>query len=189
MKLGWFSVLTALSVMAAGSLTGFAGTGTASAASYTHLCTDDHPGDGSGTYPTYLDLCADSKLGLGEYVAMLVPPVSSLTNWTYPNTAGARGAIRQADNVNYCIQVDASASDGSGGYLVRGASCVGDSAEQWVNVYNSYYHRTVFESLYDSHLCLTEISTGPAAQPQVLSADPCGDDNSTMSWEELWGTS
>ncbi len=189
MKLGRFSVLAALSVLAAGSLIGLAGAGTASAASYTHLCADDQPGDGNGTSPNYLDFCADSEFGLGEYVAMLVPPVSSLTNWTYPNTAGATGAIRQADNVNYCIQVDASASDGSGGYLVRGASCVGDSAEQWVNVYNSYYHRTVFESLYDSNLCLREISTGPSEQPQVLSADPCGNDNSTMPWEELWSTS
>lgn len=187
MKLGKFSVLLASSVMTVGSLIGFAGAGPASAASYTHLCTDDQPGDGSGTSPTYLDYCADSELGYGEYVAMLVPPLSSLTNWTYPNTVGTSGAIQQA-NTNYCIQLDASASDGSGGELVRGAKCVGDTAEQWTNVYNSYYHRTIFRSVYNSSLCLREISTGPSFQPQVATAESCGANNSSTPWEELWST-
>jgi hypothetical protein len=69
------------------------------------------------------------------------------------------------------------------------ASCTGDIAEEWSNVYNSYYGRTVFESVYNSGLCLTvNFNTGNFLL-EALAADPCTDDNSTMPWEQLWGTS
>lgn len=192
MKPGRTSAMAAAGVMALGTLIGVTGAGTASAASYTHLCSDDQPGLGDVTYTPYENYCADSALGVDDYVLADAPSTTSLTNWTYPNTVGATGAIRQADNVNYCIQVDASAPDGLGGYYVRGASCVGDSAEEWTNVYNSYYGRTVFESLYNSGLCL---AVNPSGEPDVigdypvLDADPCTDANDTMPWEQLWGSS
>lgn len=80
MRTGRISAVAAAVVVAVGALVGAVGAGPASAASYTHLCIDD-----LGEYP----YCADSNAGLGVIV-----------------NADTSAAIRQADNVNYCMQLD-----------------------------------------------------------------------------------
>jgi hypothetical protein len=181
MKLGRFSVLVASGALTAGALIGFPAAGTASAASYTYLCSDDLPNYGADTYSPYTEYCIDSANGTGAQAETVPEYTNSLTNWTYPSSVGTVGAIRQADNVNYCLQVNASA-----GYEVYGASCVGDSAEEWTNVYNSAYGATMFESDYDLRLCLTVLYASDGGS--ALQAAPCGADGNTTPWEELWRT-
>jgi Ricin-type beta-trefoil lectin domain len=181
MRLGRFSVLAASSVLTAGALIGVPAAGTASAASYTYLCSDDLQGYGADTYSPYTEYCIDSANGTGVPAETVPEYTNSLTNWTYPNSPGAVGAIRQADNVNYCLQVDASLND-----EVIGASCVGDSAEKWTNVYNSAYGATMFESDYNSGLCLTVIDASDGGS--ALQAAPCGGNGGGTPWEELWRT-
>lgn len=137
MKSGRISALAAAGVMAAGALAALTGAGTASAASYTHLCINNAPSS---------DECIYASGPRGAELAALGN--SGLTNWTYPTTNGGTGAIRQA-NTDLCLQVDASEVDGNTGYpVVRGASCVGDTAEEWQNVYDGETDRTMFRSVW-----------------------------------------
>jgi hypothetical protein len=179
-------MLAAASIMAAGSLIGFSRAGTAWAASYSHLCSYDIAGYGADLLGPPNEFCPDSDSGISNPVDLQTPSQPALTNWTYPNTVGAEAAIRQADNVNFCMQLDESFPDSAGGYYVVGASCVGDLAEDWINVYNSAYGRTIFESAYNSGLCLAVPVSGGEITT-VLGTVPCGDDNSSTPWNELWG--
>jgi hypothetical protein len=105
-------------------------------------------------------------------------PSSSTTNWSYPNTDGATGAIKQA-NVNLCLQVDAAADN-----IVRGAACVNDAAEQWLNLYNSTTGRTIFLSQYylqqSKNMCLS--GAGPLVE--VINCTNIGN-----AWYFQWGSS
>jgi hypothetical protein len=184
MKPGRISAITAAGVMAAGVLTVFAGTGTASASTYSNLCVDSTTGYGTQ--------CIDSELGVGQWVITLPHGTASLTNWNYP-TGSSPTAIQQADNVNYCLQVDETGPDsGPANFDVFGAKCVGDTAEQWWNVYDATAHRTLFESVWaydnvDETLCL---EYGPGSgDPAGLFAVPCQFSGNTSFWEQQWGTS
>lgn len=149
--------------MAVGALIGVT---PANAASATHLCTI-----------TDQTLCADVA-GSEVAVEMHVPSVVHVT-WTYPNVAGAYGAIKEA-GVNLCMQVDHADGD-----VVRAAPCVGDAAEIWINEYDSYTHRTLFISQWalgaynDQNYCLTGSDTY-VANEVVL--QPCSDSYSAQSW-------
>jgi hypothetical protein len=186
MRTGRISAIAAAGVMAAGALTVFAGTGTASAASYSALCVDSTTGYGTE--------CADSELGTGagNWIITLPYGTSSLTNWTYP-TGSTPTAIRQADNVNYCMQVDETGADsGPANFEVIGAGCNNDEAEMWWNVYDPTSKRTLFESEWayynlDEQLCLTY---GPGyGDPAGLFAVPCNFSGNTSYWWQQWGTS
>ncbi len=127
MKLRKIAMQAAVGVIALGALAG-AGARSASAASWTYLCATE----------TGSTACAYSE-GVGNFIAV-DPSFSGMTNWTYPNTNGAVGTIKQA-NVNLCMQLDNAYAN-----FVRGAACNGDAAEQWKNVYNPSTHRTWFVS-------------------------------------------
>jgi hypothetical protein len=182
MKLGRFFVLAVSSALTAGALIGLPAAGTASAASYSYLCSDDLPGYGAGTSSPYTEYCIDSENGWGSQAETVPEFTPSLTNWTYPASQGAVGAIRQADNVNFCLQLNASLDD-----QVWGAPCVGDSAEMWTNIYNPAYGATMFESDYDLNLCLTLLYANEGGS--ALQAAPCGAVGSSTPWDELWRTS
>jgi hypothetical protein len=165
LRIGWFSAGTAV-VTALSALAGFAEATPASAASWTHLCVVN-----SGNTQ-----CMNSE-GLGD-AASMEPRSGSTTNWTYPTTNSSIGEIKQA-NDNLCLQVDASA-----GGIVRGAKCINDSAEQWVNFYNTYTKRTVFFSEYylgqKEDRCLN--GSGP-----LVDATDCTTENFD-NWYFQWGT-
>lgn len=74
--------------------------------------------------------------GVNQNVTMDYP---SYSTWTYPGT-GQNGAIKSG---GLCLQLN-----NSGGNIVRMATCNGDQAEQWANVYDSAGKRTWFESLW-----------------------------------------
>ena len=184
MKPGRISAITAAGVMAAGALTVFAGTGTASASAYSNLCVDSTTGYGTQ--------CIDSELGIGQWIITLPNGTASLTNWTY-QTGSSPAAIQQADNVNFCLQVDETGPDsGPANFEVIGAKCVGDAAEQWLNVYDAGAKRTLFESVWaldnvDETLCL---EYGPGSgDPAGLFAVPCEFGANSSFWEQQWGTS
>jgi hypothetical protein len=185
MKTGRISAITAAGIMAAGALTVLAGTGTASAASYSNLCVNGPSGVGTE--------CADSELGTGagNWIITLPYGTKSLTNWTYP-TGATPAAIRQADNVNYCMQFDETGSEsGPANYEVIGAGCNNDEAEMWWNVYDPDSSRTLFESEWayynlDEQLCLTY---GPGDNdPAGLFAVPCNFTGNSSYWWQQWGT-
>ena len=80
------------------------------------------------------------------------------SDWTYPNSVGAEGSIKQA-NHNLCLQIHGQI--GGGMYNVRGTTCVGDSAENWKNTNDSANHRTQFISVWAQQqglgdLCLAQ---------------------------------
>ena len=152
----------AAAILAISTLTGVAESGSASASSYTHLCAYNPE------FGTSADACLQSN-GIGLRIGSEVAQ-NGTTNWTYPNTNGAKGEIKQA-NVNLCMQVNASDSD-----YVRGATCIGDAAEEWINFYNTQYHKTMFKSVWNSSLCLTIPGTGFA---QVVT---CSTSNVAQQW-------
>jgi hypothetical protein len=167
---GWISAIAA-GVLALSALTGATGAAPASAASWTHLCTPDPPA------------CAISE-GSNNFIGMEAEtsdqPVS-ITNWTYPATNGAVGTIQQA-NTDLCMQVDASAGD-----EIRGAACVSDQAEEWINV--STGGRTAFESVWaldngQGNLCL---GGGFEIQVSLYSCPPPLAQNNVAYM--YWGTS
>jgi hypothetical protein len=174
-RMGWFSAVAA-GALVLGTLVGFTGAAPASAATETHLCV--HAPAGNGDFNV---LCIYAPAKVGEN-AEINAPSASTTNWSYPNTNGATGEIKQA-NVNLCLQVNASA-----GGIVRGAKCTDDSAEQWVNFYNSDTHRTLFISLWyleDSaspDMCLSESSK------PLVGVDDCSGNNAN-EWYMQWGDS
>ena len=188
MKTGRISAITAAGIIAAGALTVLAGTETASAASYSNLCVNGPSGVGTQ--------CADSELGTGagNWIITLPYGTSSLTNWTYPTSSTTAAAIRQADNVNYCMQVDETGSEsGPANLEVVGATCNGDEAEMWWNFYDPESGRTLFESewayynLDYSQLCLTY---GPGDDdPAGLFATPCNFSGNSSYYYQQWGTS
>lgn len=165
-RIGRVSAVAAV-VVALSALAGLTEAVPASAASWTYLCVAN---PSSGTQCIYSE-------GLGDSASMDAP-FSGMTNWSYPNTNGAIGEIKQA-NVNLCLQVDASA-----GGLVRGAKCINDSAEQWINFYNSYTKRTEFFSEYylgqQEDRCLN--GSGP-----LVDATDCSGSNFD-NWYFQWGT-
>jgi hypothetical protein len=187
MKTGRISAITAAGIMAAGALTVIAGTGTASAASYSNLCVNSTTGYGTE--------CADSELGTGagNWIITLSYGSSNLTNWTYP-TGATPAAIRQADNVNYCMQFDETGNESSPlNYQVIGATCNNDEAEMWWNVYDPESGRTLFESewayynLDYEQVCLTY---GPGDGDSAgLFATPCNFSGNSSYWYQQWGTS
>jgi hypothetical protein len=170
-------------VMALGALSWFAGPASASGSAsprpaatpspppWTHLCAA-----ASGIW----DACVDAA-GSGNWVQMHELR-SSTTNWTYPRTVGAIGTIKQA-NVNLCMQLDAADN-----YLVRGAPCVGDFAEEWINKYDSFTHSTQFESYwallqYGADYCmqanLTSLSPDTTGIVQLTA---CDDEAVSQGW-------
>jgi hypothetical protein len=184
MKTGRISAITAAGVMAAGALTVFAGTGTASAAGPTNLCSDSTTGFGTQ--------CIDSEQGVGQWIITLPHGTASLTNWNYP-TGTSPAPIQQADNVNFCLQVDETGSESSpANFEVIGAKCVNDAAEEWLNHYDATAKRTLFESVWaldnvDETLCLTY---GPGDDdPAGLFVVPCEFSGNTNYWYQQWGTS
>lgn len=166
-RMGWLSAVAA-GVMALSALTGLAAAAPASAATWTYLCVNN-PDSGAQ--------CIYSN-GVGDYPVM-DPPASDMTNWTYPNANADIGEIKQA-NVDLCLQVNAAA-----GGLVIGAKCINDSAEQWVNFYNTETKRTMFLSEYylgnGEDRCLS--GSGP-----VTDVTECNVDTSN-NWYYQWGTS
>jgi hypothetical protein len=170
--MGWFSALAA-GIVALSALTGLAGAAPASAATWTYLCVtapDSAPEPGTQ--------CIYSN-GVGDYPVMTAPDsVSDMTNWTYPNANADIGDIKQA-NTNLCLQVNAAA-----GGLVIGAECVNDSAEQWVNFYNTETKHTMFLSEYylgnGEDRCLS--GSGP-----VTDVTECNVDTSN-EWYYQWSS-
>jgi hypothetical protein len=173
-KMSWFSVVAA-GALALSALVGLTGAAPASAATETHLCVNAPAGNGD-----FNVLCIYAPTTLGANAEMGAPS-DSVTNWSYPSTNGATGEIKQA-NVNLCLQVNASTG------LVRGAACIDDSAEQWINFYNSDTHRTLFISLWyleDSaspDMCLS------ANQSPLVGVDDCSG-GYVDEWYMQWGTS
>ena len=152
----------AAAALAVSALTGVAESGSASAASYTFLCAVNPD------FGTSAPACLLSN-GNGARISAETARTGT-TNWTYPNVNGEEGEIQQA-NTNLCMQVNASDSD-----YVRGATCVGDAAEEWINSYNPEYHETMFISAWNTSLCLTIPATGFA---QV---DSCSTSNVAQQW-------
>jgi hypothetical protein len=176
MKPGRISAIAASGVIAVGSLAGVAGAGPVSAASYHHLCVDGPSGIGSQ--------CIDSELGTGQWVITLPYGTASLTNWAYP-TGSEPAPIQQADNVNYCLQLDAAAGD-----EVIGAKCVGDAAESWINLYDATAKRTLFESVWALDNLHSADCLAYSASKAGLWLEPCQQSaNSSIYWDQQWGTS
>jgi hypothetical protein len=163
--MGWFSAVAA-GALTLSALVGLTSAAPASAATWTNLCV--HAPAGNGDFNV---LCIYAPATVGEN-AQIGAPSASTTNWSYPTTNGAIGEIKQA-NVNLCLQVNESA-----GGIVRGATCINDSAEQWVNYYDSSTHRTEFISPWG---CLSE-----SPKPLVGVSDCSPDVN---PWYIQWGTS
>jgi hypothetical protein len=138
-----FPALLAGGALTLGGITGIAGT--ASAASWTYLCAVNPVMSG--------DTGCMLAHGIDHHITMETPRTGT-TNWTYPNTNGAEGEIKQA-NTNLCIQVNASDSD-----YVRENTCVGDAAEEWINFYNAEYKETMFKSVWNQSLCLDDPANG-----------------------------
>jgi hypothetical protein len=160
----------AASVLAVGALTGLTAAAPASAAApWTHLCVDP-PSLG-------YQACADAE-GLGNQINSNA--AITTTNWSYSTTDGVEGDIKQA-NVNLCMQLEASGDP----YIVRGASCVNDLAEEWIPEYDSTAKRTYFISAWtvfeygkanEQCLTLTNILT--------IATFKCDEDPA-----QLWGSS
>jgi hypothetical protein len=177
MRAARISTIMAAGVIAIGSLTAVAGAGPASAATYNHVCVNGPAGIGTE--------CIDSEFGIGQPPIFLPYGTASLTNFTYPSL-GVEDPIQQADNVNYCLQLDAANNS------VIGAKCVNDTAETWLNIYDKTAKRTLFESLwaldnYGTADCL-KFSDSPGTPS--LSLEPCQTaGSSSVWWDQQWGTS
>jgi hypothetical protein len=170
-RTSWFSGVAA-GALALSALAVSTGAAPASAATLpTHLCV---------TYPAGNVECVYAPTTVGDNAEMGATS-SSTTNWYYQQTSGDQGEIMQAGGKT-CLQVNASA-----GGVVRGAKCVGDSAEEWINFYNSYTHHTMFISLWyvedsaSSDRCLSA-STSP-----LVVVDDCSGDN-VNDWYLQWHT-
>ena len=172
MKPGRTSTMAAAVVLVLGALIGITGASTASAAAWSHLCVER-----SGE-----SICANSN-GSGQPIQMLdiVTTNPHTTNWLYPASDGVSGVISQA-NVNLCMQVDAADN-----WIVRGAACVGDTAEEWTNHYvvDNGVGRTEFRSVwaddnYGGAWCLAWVDSVYASQAYVQSCD--GSDANTVEW-------
>ena len=97
-----------------------------------------------------------------------------IMQFVYPNVEGTTGAIKTLDGE--CLQLDEAAGD-----EVRVAACVGDTAEEWLNLYDATNGRTTFDSVYDPNLCLSADYDGG-----IIKADSC---ENGISWYQEWGTS
>ncbi|HXP53870.1 MAG TPA: hypothetical protein VN847_02895 [Streptosporangiaceae bacterium] len=176
MKRGRISAIAAAGAIAVGSLAGVAGAGPASAASYTHLCVDGPSGVGSQ--------CIDSELGTNQWVITLPSGTSSLTNWTYP-TGDSWARIQQADNVNYCLQLDAAANN-----EVLGQKCNNNEPEEWINLYDATAKRTLFESVWALENYGTADCLAYSASKGGLWLEPCQTAGTkSLYWDQQWGTS
>lgn len=99
---------------------------------------------------------------------------NAFSQWSYPNGLGTTGAIKSF--AGDCLQLNAA-----GGDTVRIASCVGDTAEMWINEYDATNGRTTFVSEYSPNLCLSaDYDDG------IVKADSCANG---VSWYQQWGTS
>jgi hypothetical protein len=176
LRTGWFAAVAA-GALALSTLTGFTGASTASAAaSYTHLCVDD---PASGPDCLY-------AAGEGNIVEVREPALTagSTTNWYYPNTDGSVGQIMQA-NTDLCLQLDASDFD----YVIENDCSIDDSAEQWINEYNSTTKRTMFWSYWFYINVPNERETCLAAVLSTLEVNVQGCPTPTDDWWMQWGTS
>jgi len=173
-KISWFSAL-AVGALALSALVGLTGAAPASAATLTHLCV--HAPAGNGDFNV---LCIYAPTKVNENAEM-GGPSGSTTNWSYPSS-GASGEIKQA-NVNLCLQVNASASG-----IVRGAACNGDSAETWINTYNTDTHRTMFINLWYLEDSATPGDMCLASQSPLVGVEDCSGSNIDQ-WYMQWGTS
>jgi len=128
-------------------------------------------------------LCVDSTSAGNQCIfeggqgaeADLQPPGYEIAQaqWTYPNVNGATGYIESFGGA--CLQLDEA-----GGDVVLAANCVNDTAEQWLNIYDSSNSRTTFVSVYDPNLCLSaDYDDG------IIKADAC----SNNGWYQQWGAS
>jgi hypothetical protein len=178
MKPSRLSVMIATGTMAVGALVGIAGARTASAALMipTPLCIDSST-DGN------VCLYNPGTAGLGDR-AFWSAQQSPQIEWTYPNTSGAIGEIVSSSNT--CLQLNNSDSN-----FVRYATCTGDNAELWNNIYNPVTGRTEFFSewaLYngsEGYQCLSEDYNGGN---RLVKADPCDPGGITNYWYQQFGT-
>jgi hypothetical protein len=168
-------MLAAAGVMTAGALIGGTGAGEASAASATNLC---------NTAGYCLGYSASGGVSSTSVLGIIPTPA---TEWLYPNYVGDHASI-SVDGQNVCLQIYGTIAAGSK-YLVRGAACVGDTADQWVNTYDSAAHRTEFISVWAQdqgfgNLCLASSSGFLSGSLSIgtIYVSPCGDDNASQDW-------
>jgi hypothetical protein len=126
----------AAAVITLGTLTGALMAAPASASDASLLCIDLN---GGGDY-----VCAVPN-GTGEAITAAGKSSDSWL-WVFPGV-NATNYVTLQDDSTFCMQVDHSA-----GNVVRGANCVGDSAEKWTNKYVD--GATQLKSSYDGG-CLT----------------------------------
>jgi hypothetical protein len=170
--------MVAAGTMIVGSLAGVAGAGSASAVTYYNLCVNGPAGVGTQ--------CIDSVFGVGQVPETLPYGTANLTKWSYP-TGSTPEPIRQADNVNYCLQLNSAADN-----EVIGAKCVGDDAEKWINVYDAKAKRTLFESSWalDNYHTADCLAYSITIGVPTLHLEPCQKTaDSSIYWDQQWGTS
>ncbi|HEV3380670.1 MAG TPA: hypothetical protein VG142_06790 [Trebonia sp.] len=145
MKLGRITALAASGTMLVGALAGVGviGSGTASAASESFLCTDSAADGGS-------PVCAYAN-GSGALIAMRTTANVSMTHWIYPGAGEPAAEIEQAGTAGagLCMEVDSSAAD-----EVIEATCNDASYQTWENEYVDATSRTIFRSEWNTSLCL-----------------------------------
>jgi hypothetical protein len=162
MKLRRIAAIASACIIVTSAFIGIIGVGTASAASYTHLCAWENQGQ-TEKYCAY----AESP------VAMYSPEAtgSSTTNWVYPNSEYDTGQIQQADT-DECMTI------ASNDNIVMAKCESGNYSQQWLNTYDDYYDGTVFTSLLNETLCLSYDEAG-----KILRADNC---SPTASWYQVF---
>ena len=179
MKPRRLSVMIATGTMAVGALVGVAGARTASAALMipTPLCIDSstdgnvclyNPGTAGLRRPGILvgSAVAADRVDVPEH------------QWRH-----RRNCIEPP---NTCLQLNNSDSN-----FVRYATCTGDNAELWNNIYNPVTGRTEFFSewaLYngsEGYQCLSEDYNGGN---RLVKADPCDPGGITNYWYQQFGT-
>jgi hypothetical protein len=177
LKSGRISAMVSAGAMIVGSLAGATGAGPAAAATYHPLCVNGPAGVGTQ--------CIDSEFGIGQVPITLPYGTAHLTNWAYP-TGSTPEPIQQADNVNYCLQLNAAAGE------VIGAKCVGDDAEKWIDAYDAKAKRTLFESSWalDNHNTADCLAFSISPGVPTLYLEPCQKTaDSSIYWDQQWGTS
>jgi hypothetical protein len=169
MKLGRMSTIAAACVMAVGTLIGVVGAGTASASGDSPLCTAEANG-------SQYSVCA---YGDGSNPVEMNLPLSTTTNWIYPNVSGTHTPIKQV-GTDLCMQLDHNA-----GNVVIEATCNGASYQDWKNQYVSGTRSTMFFSEWNintSPLCLSyDIDGG-----NILAADPCTFDTTDAWYQQFY---
>ena len=170
----------AAGVLVLGTFIGVTGAGTASAASYTHLCVDNVNNGGES-------ICADAD-GSGQPIAMLWSgdPSISETNWYIPAYNGGPSTIQQA-NTTMCMQLEHQDSSGDVVDIVRLAPCeANEAAEEWINSYDTYdgTDETQLISVwaqenYGANYCLTWLHTIAVSEAVI---DPCSGGNPVDDW-------